>query len=137
MMPAGKYWIGDLCYVLHSEWSEFCDITITDNDCLDGEFSLKDGRKFASYRTAYGDGCYTGNVGKYPVDAGLIGCVKLEDIDLTNPDNDIKLGHVVEFSAPFETFSKNGVLWFGHVRIDTGDDEEIEDEYEPEEEYEE
>lgn len=41
-MPAGRYYIGDLCYVMHDEWDEFCDH-------LDypGERKLKDGRKYA------------------------------------------------------------------------------------------
>ena len=56
MMPAGKYYIGDLCYVMHPEWDEFCRITISGNECLQGEFNLADGRRFATFTTAYGDG---------------------------------------------------------------------------------
>ena len=34
-MPAGKYYIGDLCYVMSDkEWEEFCSLTIKDNKCL-------------------------------------------------------------------------------------------------------
>ena len=24
--PAGEYYIGDLCYVMHAEWGEVCDL---------------------------------------------------------------------------------------------------------------
>ena len=45
MMPAGKYYIGDLCYVMtDDEWREICAIIIKGNQCLDGEFELPDGR---------------------------------------------------------------------------------------------
>ena len=39
-MPAGRYYIGDLCYVMSDEeWDEFCSLTIKDNKCFDGEFN--------------------------------------------------------------------------------------------------
>lgn len=133
MMPAGTYWIGDLCYVMDNEWDEFCDLTIKGNECLDGEFNLKDGRRFASYGTMYGDGCYPNNFnGKnLPVDAGLIGCIRVED--LTDGISD--LGIVVTFEEPFQTYEKDGLIHFGHVVVDTsGEDEE--DDYYDEEDYE-
>ena len=38
-MPAGTYYIGDLCYVMtDAEWEQFCKITINGNKVLDGEF---------------------------------------------------------------------------------------------------
>ena len=76
MMPAGKYYVGDLCYVMHPEWDEFCSITIKEHTCLDGEFNLKDGRRFATFGTKWGDGEYRDQFGnRYGVDAGLIGCI--------------------------------------------------------------
>ena len=119
-MQAGKYYIGDLCYVMHDEWDEFCDITIDGNNCKDGEFELKDGRKFASYGTAYGDGTYYPNVGgECGVDAGLIGCIRVEDIKDTTYDDISDLGIIVEFAEPFETGEHGGTIYFGHVAIDT------------------
>jgi hypothetical protein len=137
-MPAGTYYIGDLCYVMHPEWDEFCDITIEGNNCLGGEFALKDGRKFATYSTMYGDGTYRSNIGSYhSVDAGLIGCIRIEDI--RDPEATMEqmrdLGTIVEFDEPFETSESEGVITFGCVEIDTaGDPEYNEDEYD---EYEE
>lgn len=123
-MPAGKYWVGDLCYVMHDEWDEFCDVTIDGNRCLNGVFTLKDGRKFASFGTAYGDGYYKDNVGRgYGVDAGLIGCILLKDIDQVNSDNDISLGHVVDFPLDFEVTEHGGLIMIGDVSIYTGDED--------------
>lgn len=133
-LPAGKWWIGDLCYVLHSEWDEFCNLTLTREGCLDGEFNLSDGRRFAVYSTLYGDGEYDG----LSVDAGLIGCILLSDIDQTNSENDISLGRIVEFDKPFETGSdESGVITFGHIQINTGDysDVDADDNYDADEEY--
>ena len=129
-MPAGKYYIGDLCYVMHDEWDEFCGITIKDNDVLDGEFVLGDGRRFATYGTAYGDGTYRSNIGtNHAVDAGLIGCIRLEDIRDTTYDDISDLGAIVEFDAPFETSELDGVIRFGHVVIDTAMEDFDEEDY--------
>lgn len=130
-MPAGKYYVGDLCYVMHGEWSEFCDITISGHTVLEGEFTLKDGRRFAAYSTAHGDGTYFDAQGReYGVDAGLIGCILLSDIDISNQDNFIDAGQIVEFDQPFETSGgrEEGVIRFGSVCIDT-DWEDDEEEY--------
>ena len=124
-MPAGKYYIGDLCYVMHPEWDEFCQLTITDHKCLDGEFTLSDGRRFASFGTAYGDGTYCSNIGtEHSVDAGLIGCIRVEDIQDKQYDNIEELGAIVEFDQPFEVSGNQGLIVFGHVQIETGDMEE-------------
>lgn len=121
MMPAGRYYIGDLCYVMHDEWDEFCSITIQDRECLNGEFALTDGRRFATYGTAYGDGVYPcSNGSSLGVDAGLIGCICVDDIS-ENDRNSIYLGTVVDFAKPFDTSESNGVIRFGHITVDTGD----------------
>jgi hypothetical protein len=119
-MPAGKYYIGDLCYVMHPEWDEFCELTIKGNQCLDGEFTLADGRRFASFGTAYGDGTYVSNVGtKHSVDSGSIGCIRVEDIrDYTYSDIE-RLGAIVEFDHPFEVSEDQGLIVFGKVQIET------------------
>jgi hypothetical protein len=127
MMKAGTYYIGDLCYVMHPEWDEFCSLTISGNNVLDGEFNLKDGRRFATFTTKWGDGTYKDEQGrKYGVDAGLIGCINVKDITPSELEN-LKDGHVVEFVQDFSTFSAGGVIRIGSVCIDT-DFEEIEEE---------
>lgn len=135
-MPAGRYYIGDLCYVMHPEWKEFCDVTIQDEQCLDGEFVLADGRRFASFRTAYGDGTYRSNIGtEHSVDAGLIGCIRVEDIHDNQYSQEVleRLAAFVDFDQPFEVSSDQGLLVFDHVQIETAggydwDEEEEEQE---------
>lgn len=134
-MPSGTYYVGDLCYVMHPEWDEFCEITIEGNNVKDGEFTLKDGRRFATYGTLYGDGQYRSNIGSYhSVDAGLIGCIRVEDI--RDPSATMKqmqdFGTIVEFDKPFETSEFEGVITFGCVEIDTGADPDYSEDEEDE-----
>jgi hypothetical protein len=87
------------------------------------------GVRVASYGTAYGDGEYLDGEGRrYPVDAGLIGCIKVDDIDPSELKN-LGLGNVVDFTYDFHTGSDGKVLSFGHVYIDT-DPRDEEDDYE-------
>ena len=96
-MQAGKYYVGDLCYVMdNDEWDQVCSIIIQGNKVFDGEFELKDGRKFAIYSTAYGDGLYNDYYGnEYSVDSGSIGCIKVEDIKAEKYDDIERLGAIV------------------------------------------
>ena len=139
MMPAGRYYVGDLCYVMtDEEWSEFCDLTIRGNTVLDGEFQFRDGRRFASYSTMYGDGLYQDQYGrKYSVDAGLIGCIRVEDIRANKYSDISQLGAITDVSVDFVTGGGRGdrtwggTIQFGAIAIETGDVEEEEDfEYE-------
>lgn len=123
-MPSGKYYIGDLCYVMtDKEWDQFCDITIKNDRCLEGEFNMPDGRRFATYGTAYGDGCYKDQYGReYCVDAGLIGCIRVEDIRAEKYENIESLGSIVEFDYDFSTSggrNDQGRDWDGVIRIGT------------------
>lgn len=134
-MKAGKYFIGDLCYVMHDEWDEVCDLLFAgrnDHGCNEGEFTLKDGRRFAMWNTAYGDGCYPVTGGfTVGVDSGSVGCILLDDIkDI--PDNRPLLGCVVEFDTDFVTSSDGSTISFGEIEVLTGsfDDEEEEEEEE-------
>lgn len=135
-MPSGTYWVGDLCYVLDEEWDEFCDITSVGNgDCYDGKIVLPSGRIAVSFGTAYGDGYYLDNKGRgYPVDAGLLGAIKFEDLKNSSKNNDG--GHVIEFENDFYCYyeNENGVIHFGDVSIDTeGSDEDYDDDEEDDE----
>lgn len=132
-MPAGTYVICDLCYVMtNEEWEDFCEITTDGYKCLSGEFQMPDGRKFATYKTAYGDGEYYDQLGKrYCVDAGLIGCIKVEDIRANKYDDIERLGTIHRFGFEFATGCTNGIIRFGHVEIDT-DPTDYEPDYEDE-----
>lgn len=90
--------------------------------CLDGEFNLKDGRRFAVYSTAYGDGTYRDQNGrKYSVDAGIIGCILLDDVDLNAVRNDIDGGNIIKFAKEFHTSSDGQTIKIGHITVYTGD----------------
>jgi len=132
MMQSGKYWIGDLCYVMNDHWDEVCQLTIRGHDVKDGEFILSNGVRFACYSTYYGDGEYSDNNGNlYGVDAGLIGCIRLEDIH--DVDSDIDSGHVFTFETEFKTKEDNDLINFGHINIETKDNEYDIDEVKEEE----
>lgn len=125
MMQAGKYYVGDLCYVMtDTEWDEVCSLTIDykNNKCLDGEFNLKDGRRFATYGTAWGDGSYEDQYGnEYGVDAGLIGCIRVEDIHPDKQSGLDELGALFTFKTDFSTEggrADKGRDWDGVIRID-------------------
>ena len=121
-MPAGSYYVGDLCYVMNDEdWREICKLTIGGNECIEGEFTLSDGRRFAMYDTAYGDGGYLDQTGnEYSVDSGTIGCIKVSDITKFEYEHIEELGVMHEFDKPFETSGGRGSLgrdWDGVIKI--------------------
>ena len=128
MMQAGDYYVGDLCYVMHEVWDEVCGIMFTDNPNRgnEGEFTLKDGRRFAVYSTSYGDGRYYDQYGQpYSVDAGVIGCILVSDIDTTavsswGATNSTEGGQVIHFGIDFPTGKSDfGEIEIGHIVIDT------------------
>ena len=106
-MPAGKYYVGDLCYVMHECWDEVCGLFFkgrSDHGCNEGEFVLKDGRRFVSINTKYGDGGYYDQYGnEYGVDAGLIGCILIDDINFNADGNGTQGGNVVNFERSFDS----------------------------------
>lgn len=139
-MPAGTYYVGDLCYVMtNEEWDEFCSLTTKGNQCIDGEFNMPDGRRFATYGTAWGDGLYRDQHGnKYSVDAGLIGCIRIEDIRAEKYLDIEELGAIHKFQTDFVTSGGrgnrdwNGVIRIGRINIETdpdGDDYDDNDDY--------
>lgn len=125
-MPAGRYYVGDLCYVMHDVWDEACDLMFPyDGHVIYGKFTLEDGRQFAIYPTAYGDGTYRDSVGnEYSVDAGVIGCI-LES-DIRDSEAWKTGGNVIDFARDFDTGEDRGMIRFGDLTIDTVDYEEME-----------
>lgn len=74
-LPAGVYWIGDLCYVINNSYDQGLHK-------FEGVHTTKDGHSFAIYRTAYGDGFFADNDGdNYGSDAGNLGCIPIDAID--------------------------------------------------------
>lgn len=134
MMKAGKYYVGDLCYVFDDEdWDAVCKVIIDGHSCLEGEFNLPDGRRFAIFNTAWGDGEYYDQDGhSYPVDAGSIGCVLVDNISSDRYGDLSNVGRVVDFEKDFNVYEENYIIHVGHLEIDTDpifdeDNEEDED----------
>lgn len=124
MLPPGKYYVGDLCYIMsHEDWKSFLGHTSYES----GEFNLPEGYKVAIYRTAYGDGEYFDKEkNNYCVDSGTIGCIPLSKMGGLKY---AEYGCVHHFDKSFETGYKKGIIYFGNVRIDTNGNPE-KDEYE-------
>ena len=124
MMPAGDYYIGDLCYVMHKEWDEVCSLFFKENTngrCNQGEFVLKDGRRFACYNTRWGDGEYRDQFNnRYLVDSGCIGCILVSDIVEMDKRN-IDLGNVIKMTKEFDTSNIDGLISFNNITIETND----------------
>lgn len=125
-LPAGTYYIGDLCYVLGD--------TIYDNifggtGYKSGIYEEKDtGRVFATSRTAFGDGEFTGSDGKkFAVDAAGLGICSTSLMAKNDGG-----GHIYTFETPvtcrficgrFDFDWKSG--WkYEHLQIDTEGDNE-------------
>lgn len=134
-LPAGTYYIGDLCYVVgrenHDAWMDFLKpfFTLTEpNDCAGGEVSYRGKQGFMAY-TKYGDGTYHDGLYEYPVDAGSIGALPIDVLDVPVAEAET-CGRIVTFDRPFTCHrDSNGVFTFGNVvTIDT-DPEPVEDDY--------
>lgn len=124
--PAGTYWIGDPCYAIkdwdkvgkETGWFGADDTPEADN--FAGAFTYRNQRCFA-YGTAYGDGEYQGSDHfSYGVDAGLLGILPEAALD----GDSIQLGHRVHFPEEFTVRCIDGRFTFGHITINTADDED-------------
>lgn len=132
-MPAGKYYVGDLCYVMTDEqWDEVCKLMFpypdsgpNFNKAVHGFFRLNDGTEFCIYGTAYGDGVYVDGHGReYYVDSGTLGCVNTKRLKKSLIKKAPTSGsHVVEMRVDFQTAERDGQIRFGHVLIDTSSDD--------------
>lgn len=128
ILKAGRYWIGDPCYVLGDgqydfSWDEFVDFCFrNDNSGRANEGVVThQGITFAFFGTAYGDGGYTDQFdNEYGVDAGMIACIPAEYAS----DSDSHLGTFHDFPNDFMCFYRNGTIVFGNIEIPTGDEDE-------------
>lgn len=128
-MKAGKYYIGDLCYVLRDEiWDEVCGLLFHGwgNVLDDGLHKLKDGREFYIFSTAHGDGVYKDQVGfEYAIDSGTIGCILADSVKLPERGK----FRVVDLPDAY-SYVDGGTLYFGNVIINTdGEEDEDEDDW--------
>lgn len=140
-LPAGTYYVGDLCYVVpDADWPEFCDRMFPGDDSyVIGVFENREGINYASFGTKYGDGCYGDyQLREYSVDSGTIGCIPVCALKEFDVEKIERLGNIVEFPTAFEIGydEATGTITFGHVDIVTGDEygEDDDDNYEEDEE---
>jgi hypothetical protein len=124
-LPAGTYYIGDLGYVMHKDWAEFCEKAFEKKRNPFDVVTLDNNVSVLFHDTAYGDGEYYDQYfNKYPVDAGLIGAIAVKDIDQKDLVN-LNLGHTFKFTSPVEMDYQDGLIVFTDgaitVEIDTDD----------------
>jgi|13_taG_2_1085334.scaffolds.fasta_scaffold00449_22 hypothetical protein len=132
-LPAGRYFIGDLCYVISDDdWMGMVELMeLDDFTFTEGVFN---GRPFAVSSTMWGDGSYESDhyvegedneePFRFGVDAGCIGVIRMEEADLGPlKDEHCDLGVVVDFDKDFQvagcpqTKSYRDV-WDGIIHID-------------------
>ena len=116
-MKAGKYYVGDPCYVLgdkaHKELCKMCFPT-GNTTGIEGKSVLSDGRIVVSFNCPHGDGVYGDQSGmSYMVDSGWLGITLLEGLEeqWKHPHTHMKeetmteyigrLGHIVEYDSEF------------------------------------
>lgn len=127
-MPEGKYYVGDLCYVMSDkDWAEVCSLTFPYGEGpnrhkqVEGMFVLSSGATICIYGTAYGDGVYADQHGReYYVDSGTLGCVSTSVLDKALLKKSPKKGsHVLDMPVGFDASESDGRIQFGGVIIDT------------------
>lgn len=104
VFPPGRYYVGDLCYVMHHRWEEICavwfDRSPAGKKIEDGHWQFNDGMVLFEHSTG-ADGLYVDTNGhEYPVDAALIGCIHEKWLD----PNDVEQranGQMIEMDEPF------------------------------------
>lgn len=129
-LPAGRYFIGDPCYVIaDSDWIEFCDLSFDKNGPGQGDGVLNfRGHAMLAGGTAHGDGVYIDQLGnRYGVDAGMLGIVPEALWDTKNGNNASDLGVVTSFDVPFVAECCAGRFNFGGFVIDTDGSDDDDD----------
>jgi hypothetical protein len=122
-LPAGTYYIGDLCYALGDD---IYDCIFGGGNYEPGIYAEKGtGRAFLVNWTAFGDGEYPGSDGnKFAVDAGIIGICSQSLME-----KDGNGGHMYTFKSPVCcTFKREGRFFFsddtGRLVVDTSGDDD-------------
>jgi hypothetical protein len=143
VLPAGSYFIGDLCYVMtNNMWDKWLNETAVYDadgklDTYEDGFYDVYGHKVGWHGTAYGDGCYpatqNGNVSKSSscaVDSGTIGIIPTHlvcslfegDVDMVTRMFTGDLGIVHRFDHEF-TVELGVNSRFGHIVVRTSEDD--------------
>ncbi len=119
ILPAGKYYIGDPCYVLDAAAMNAVTDKMTSGEAASSVFEVN-GHMMWAHFTQYGDGAFADQNGaEYPVDSAALSAVPIDLVK--NPEGE-EHGTVIEFDMSFTVNYKNGVFWFGDICIDTNSD---------------
>jgi hypothetical protein len=127
IIPAGRYWIGDPASILtNEEWSEFCDacnradqtspeFENCDFESLSGYYeTLNNSVKVLAFFTDKGKGRFEDQFGiEYNTSSGMIGLVPFGD------RSEYEGIVMLQFTEETLCFSKDGIITFGMVIIDT------------------
>lgn len=135
---AGRYYIGDPCYVIEDEnW----DNVLKETGCfgyepfsgIDENYYHLNGKVCWAHSTAWGDGTYFDNKGEeYWVDAGLLGVIPAEALE---GDLEFRGGYgFTNFDKPFTVEYDEGTFKIGDIIIPTDDTKE-EPVFEEDDEY--
>jgi hypothetical protein len=135
ILPAGRYYVGDLYYVIRDEkWKNVSKWLFESK----GKYNLTkncikspEGMVFYILNTG-ADGEYKDSNGRvYPVDSASIGCVHEKWVDKNEMElYDEPCGHLIDFPKPFTCWvDGQGSFHFGNqVFIDMAEEEENEEE---------
>jgi len=112
-LPPGKYWIGDLSYVMDNYFDRH--LYMVEN----GVYQTENGINFARFSTAYGDGFYYDyEDNTYGVDTANIGCVSSDGV---TDEGEGDLGKYHTFDYPFKCVwhETGGYIQYGDIWIQT------------------
>lgn len=124
-LPAGKYYVGDPCYVINDEnWRKICLNMDWDKHSNCGEKNIIRIGDDSYYEatTKYGDGGYKDNSGRmYSVDAGVIGVVPMSLVEKQGYlDTRYSHYHIADFDEEFDVYvDENKVFHIGDIIIKT------------------
>ena len=129
-LPAGTYYIGDLCYALHDSLYE----GVFGHDYDSGMYSMPENPSHVFWLdNTYGDGEFRGSDGKtYAVDAAILGIASESTLDPTKMPYDG--GHMYTFKSPVKVGLKNNSFHFNgqdtsdpHISIPLDEEEDYVD----------
>lgn len=135
MFPAGKYYIGDACYVIADEkWMDFLENGFWPADEKGESVFEYEGHKCFAHYTAWGDGVFTDikTGSRIPVDAGMISAIPIALVTKHALEDIKRLGMIVEFEQDVSVSYEDGTFYIGGHIIHTGD-VDMEDDWDDEE----
>jgi len=96
MVPPGKYYVGDPCYVfVKSDWQKI----LSSNKPNDLIINVEEGEKIIMFGVG-GDGYFVDTSGKkYSVDSGSLGLVPIDLIDRNLIDGNLTKGNLFTFAS--------------------------------------